>query len=127
MRLLNILSLMTMVISSILAYGTLALLVAYLIQNGIHALSWKLFTQDLNLNATESGLRAAIVGHFMIVGLAGILGTFLGIGMGIFLHQEIERKPFLRSLMTIVEITTSVPPSSSEPSLMHCGSSLWAF
>src|SRR4051812_27653436 len=58
------------------------------LQLGISGLSWTLFTQMTPApGSTEGGLANAIFGSVVMVGLATVIGTPIGILAGVFLAE----------------------------------------
>ena len=58
---------------------------------GVGGLSWDLFTKMTPPPGTEGGLLNAIVGSFIMVGLATLLGTPIGMLAGIYLAEYGQR------------------------------------
>ncbi|MBY4896243.1 phosphate ABC transporter permease PstA [Cupriavidus sp. AU9028] len=77
---------------------------------GIGGLSWDLFTQMTPApNTAGGGLANAIFGSFVMVGMATLIGTPLGILAGIYL-AEYGQKSYLASLIRFInDILLSAP------------------
>ncbi|MEY3486024.1 MAG: Phosphate transport system permease protein PstA, partial [Pseudomonadota bacterium] len=59
-----------------------------LLSNGLAALDWNMFTKDTPAPGSEGGgLRNAIVGSLMMVGLSVLVSTPVGILAGIYLTE----------------------------------------
>jgi len=74
--------------SAFLAIGVLALILAYVLVNGISYINFDFFTQ-LPKPAGESGggVSNAIAGSLLTVGIAAAMGIPLGIGAGVFVAE----------------------------------------
>lgn len=81
-----------------------------LFSNGIAALEWSLFTQDTPAPGTEGGgLRNAIVGSLMIVGLAVLVSTPIGILAGVYLTEFGDTSKTAEFTRFVTDIMLSAP------------------
>ncbi len=81
-----------------------------LFSNGFAALDWNLFTQDTPAPGTEGGgLRNAIVGSLMIVGLAVLVATPVGILAGIYLTEYGDYSKTAEVTRFVTDIMLSAP------------------
>jgi phosphate transport system permease protein len=95
-----------------MAIGLSALLwiLFVLFSNGIAALEWSLFTQDTPAPGTEGGgLRNAIVGSLMIVGLAVAVSTPIGILAGVYLTEFGDTSKTAEFTRFVTDIMLSAP------------------
>lgn len=95
-----------------MAFGLLALLwiLWTLFFNGFAALSWSLFTQDTPAPGSEGGgLRNAIVGSLLIVGVTTLVSTPIGILAGIYLAEFGGRSKFAATTRFVTDIMLSAP------------------
>lgn len=95
-----------------MTFGLLALLwiLWTLFYNGFAALSWDLFTQDTPAPGSEGGgLRNAIVGSLLIVGVTTLVSTPIGILAGIFLAEFGSRSRFAATTRFVTDIMLSAP------------------
>jgi len=95
-----------------MAIGLSALLwiLFVLFSNGIAALDWSLFTQDTPAPGTEGGgLRNAIVGSLMIVGLAVAVSTPIGILAGVYLTEYGDTSKTAEFTRFVTDIMLSAP------------------
>jgi phosphate transport system permease protein len=95
-----------------MAFGLLALLwiLWTLFYNGFAALSWDLFTQDTPAPGSEGGgLRNAIVGSLLIVGVTTLVSTPVGILAGIYLAEFGGRSRFAAATRFVTDIMLSAP------------------
>jgi phosphate transport system permease protein len=81
-----------------------------LFSNGIAALEVSLFTQDTPAPGSEGGgLRNAIVGSLMIVGLAVLVSTPIGILAGIYLTEYGDNSKTAEFTRFVTDIMLSAP------------------
>ena len=104
----------TGIVLSILAMGIglafLAWILATLLINGLGALSWTMFTADTPAPGSEGGgLRNAIVGSLMMVGLSTAISTPIGILAGIYLAEYGENNRFAQVTRFVTDIMLSAP------------------
>ena len=92
--------------------GLIALLsiLFVLFSNGIAALELSLFTQDTPAPGSEGGgLRNAIVGSLMIVGLAVLVSTPIGVLAGVYLAEYGDRSKTAEVTRFVTDIMLSAP------------------
>ncbi|MCM8621425.1 MAG: phosphate ABC transporter permease PstA [Candidatus Accumulibacter sp.] len=95
-----------------MAFGLLALLwiLWTLFYNGFAALSWDLFTRDTPAPGSEGGgLRNAIVGSLLIVGVTALVSTPIGILAGIHLAEFGGKSRFAAATRFVTDIMLSAP------------------
>jgi phosphate transport system permease protein len=95
-----------------MAIGLTALLsiLFVLFSNGFAALELSLFTQDTPAPGSEGGgLRNAIVGSLMIVGLAVVVSTPIGILAGIYLSEYGDTSKTAEFTRFVTDIMLSAP------------------
>lgn len=81
-----------------------------LFSNGFAALSWEFFTQDTPAPGTAGGgLRNAIMGSIMIVGVTTLVSTPIGILAGIYLAEFGATSKFAATTRFVVDIMLSAP------------------
>jgi phosphate transport system permease protein len=102
------------IVLSVLAMGIglafLAWILATLLINGFGALSLNMFTNDTPAPGSEGGgLRNAIVGSLMMVGLATLVSTPIGILAGIYLAEYGEGNKFAQVTRFVTDIMLSAP------------------
>ena len=87
-RWMNVIMLGLCMTAAFLAIGVLALILGYVLFNGISYINFDFFTQ-LPRPAGESGggVSNAIVGSLLTVGIAAAMGIPLGIGAGVFVAE----------------------------------------
>jgi phosphate transport system permease protein len=97
---------------SAMAIGLAALLwiLFVLFSNGLAALDWNLLTKDTPAPGSEGGgLRNAIVGSLMIVGLAVLVATPVGILAGIYLAEYGDHSKTAEFTRFVTDIMLSAP------------------
>lgn len=95
-----------------MSFGLLALLwiLWTLLYNGFSALSWDFFTQDTPAPGSEGGgLRNAIVGSLLIVGVTTLVSTPVGILAGIYLAEFGGRSRFAAITRFVTDVMLSAP------------------
>jgi phosphate transport system permease protein len=96
---------------TLLALVPLVLVVYYLIKQGAGALSWSFFTSDPTgrFLGDPGGVRSAIVGTVLIVGLASVIAVPLGIGVALYLVEYGKKSLFANVVRYFVDVMTGVP------------------
>ncbi len=94
-----------------MAFGLLALfwIIWTLLSNGLSALCVELFVQDTPAPGSEGGLRNAIVGSLLIVGVSTLVATPLGILAGIYLAEFGHQSRLAGVTRLVVDIMLSAP------------------
>ena len=95
-----------------MAFGLAALLwiLWTLFYNGFNALSWHFFTQDTPAPGTAGGgLRNAIVGSLMIIGVTTLVSPPIGILAGIYLAEFGATSKFAATTRFVTDIMLSAP------------------
>ena len=97
------------VIAMAIGLAFLAWILATVVINGFSALSGSLFTTDTPAPGSPGGLRNAIVGSLMMVGLSTLISTPVGILAGIYLAEYGERNKFAQVTRFVTDIMLSAP------------------
>ncbi|WP_313951073.1 phosphate ABC transporter permease PstA [Accumulibacter sp.] len=95
-----------------MAFGLMALtwILWTLFSKGFAALSWDFFTADTPAPGTAGGgLRNAIVGSLMIVGVTTVFSTPIGILAGIYLAEFGSSSKFAAATRFVTDIMLSAP------------------
>jgi len=95
-----------------MAFGLAALMwiLWTLFSKGFAALSWEFFTHDTPAPGTEGGgLRNAIVGSLMILGVTTLVSTPIGILAGIYLAEFGSTSKFAATTRFVTDIMLSAP------------------
>ena len=81
-----------------------------LFSNGLAAIDWNLFTQDTPAPGSEGGgLRNAIIGSLMMVGLSVLVSTPVGILAGIYLTEYGDQSKTAEVTRFVTDIMLSAP------------------
>ncbi|MGG7603454.1 phosphate ABC transporter permease PstA [Massilia sp. BKSP1R2A-1] len=84
-------------------------ILATLVKEGFGGLSTALFTMDTPAPGSPGGLRNAIVGSLMMVGLSTLVSTPVGILAGIYLAEYGENNRFAQVTRFVTDIMLSAP------------------
>ncbi|MET0981164.1 MAG: phosphate ABC transporter permease PstA [Telluria sp.] len=87
----------------------LAWILSTLLINGFGALSGSMFTLDTPAPGSVGGLRNAIVGSLLMVGLSTLISTPVGILAGIYLAEYGEGNKFAQVTRFVTDIMLSAP------------------
>jgi phosphate transport system permease protein len=97
------------VLAMAVGVGFLLWILATLLINGLSAMSPVLFTHDIPPPGEAGGLRNAIVGTVLMVGLSTLVSTPVGILAGIYLAEYGERNKFAQVTRFVTDIMLSAP------------------
>ena len=97
------------VLSAGVSAGILVILLLYVIRQGAAALNWEFFTQNpLPVGEPGGGIANAIVGTFVVVGVAAVFALPIGVGSGIYL-SEFGRNRFGDVVRFLADVLSGVP------------------
>ena len=109
-RLTNAWGMVTSMLAMGLGLAVLLWSLVVLFSNGFAALDWNLLTQDTPAPGTEGGgLRNAIVGSLMMVGLTVLVATPVGILAGIYLTEYGDQSKTAELTRFVTDIMLSAP------------------
>jgi phosphate transport system permease protein len=92
--------------------GLLMCVTYYLLSKGLRFLSWDIFTEvpiPIGMEGAPGGLKNALVGTGILIGLASIFGIPLGILGGVYLSEYSARSWLGTPLRFIADVLTGVP------------------
>jgi phosphate transport system permease protein len=89
--------------------GFLAWILVTLLMEGFHGLSVTLFTMDTPAPGSPGGLRNAIVGSLLLVGLSTLVSTPIGILAGIYLAEYGQNNKFAAVTRFVTDVMLSAP------------------
>jgi phosphate transport system permease protein len=89
--------------------GFLAWILFTLLKEGFHGLSMTLFTLDTPAPGSPGGLRNAIVGSLLLVGLSTLISTPIGILAGIYLAEYGQNNKFASVTRFVTDVMLSAP------------------
>jgi phosphate transport system permease protein len=98
-------------LGTLVALIPLGLIVYYLLSKGLGALSWSFFTTDPTgrFLGDPGGVRSAIIGTLLIVGLASLIAIPLGIGVALYLVEYGKQSRFANLVRYFIDVMTGVP------------------
>jgi phosphate transport system permease protein len=109
-RLANALGMVTSMLAMAVGLTVLLWILSVLFANGFAALDWSILTNDTPAPGTEGGgLRNAIVGSLMIVGLSVLVATPVGILAGIYLTEYGDQSKTAELTRFVTDIMLSAP------------------
>jgi len=97
-------------LSAIIALAFLFWILGVLIMKGVNALNWNIFIYEGSPPGyEESGLKHALVGQLILVGLATLIGVPLGIMAGTYLSEYGKNSKLAHAIRDISDIMMSAP------------------
>ncbi len=97
-------------LSAIIGIGFLFWILGVLVINGVDALSWTIFSEEgAPPGYEDSGLKHALIGQFMIVGVATLFGVPLGVLAGTYLSEYGQKSKLAETIRDISDIMMSAP------------------
>ena len=109
-RMANAWGMATSMVAMALGLTVLMWILLVLFSNGFAALDWDMLTKDTPAPGTDGGgLRNAIVGSLMMVGLAVLVATPVGILAGIYLTEYGDRSKTAELTRFVTDIMLSAP------------------
>jgi phosphate transport system permease protein len=97
------------VLAMVIGLGFLAWILFTLLVHGFGALSHTLFTLDTPAPGSEGGIRNAIFGSLIMVGLSTLVSTPVGILAGIYLAEYGQNSKFAAVTRFVTDIMLSAP------------------
>lgn len=97
-------------LSAMIGMGFLFWILGVLVINGVDALNWTIFSEaGAPPGYAESGLKHALVGQLMLVGLATFVGVPFGILAGTYLSEYGQKSKLAEIIRDISDIMMSAP------------------
>jgi phosphate transport system permease protein len=97
------------VLAMVIGLGFLAWILFTLLVHGFGALSHTLFSLDTPAPGSEGGIRNAIIGSLLMVGLSTLVSTPVGILAGIYLAEYGQNNKFAAVTRFVTDIMLSAP------------------
>jgi phosphate transport system permease protein len=96
---------------TVLALIPLVLVIYYLLERGLGAISWHFFASDPTgaFIGDPGGIKSAILGTIEIVGLATLIAVPIGIGVALYLVEYGRAGRFASLVRYFVDVMTGVP------------------
>jgi phosphate transport system permease protein len=110
-RVTNRIAMLAITLGLVLAFIPLVLVTWEVIAKGLHVVSWKFLTEDIPFSYRRQGpgMGPAIIGTFIITGMAALLAIPLGVFGAIYLNEYGKQKPLARAIRTMADVMTGVP------------------
>ncbi len=101
----------SLLVGTLIALVPLVLIVYYLLKQGLGALSWDFFTTDPTgrFLGPPGGVKSAIIGTILIVGLASLIAIPVGVGVALYLVEYGKKSVFAQFVRYFVDVMTGVP------------------
>ncbi|UFS62004.1 phosphate ABC transporter permease PstA [Sulfurimonas sp. HSL-3221] len=97
-------------LSALVGIGFLFWILYVLVANGIDAINWNIFVfEGAPPGYEESGLRQALIGQLILVGVATVVGVPLGILAGTYLSEYGQKSKLAEVIRDISDIMMSAP------------------
>ncbi len=98
-------------LATAVAIVPLVLIIVYILNKGLGALSVEFFTTDPSGNflGAKGGVKSAILGTIEIVGFAALVAVPLGIGVAVYLTEFGARGKLAQAVRFFVDVMTGVP------------------
>jgi phosphate transport system permease protein len=100
-----------LLVATLIALVPLFLVVYYLLQKGLGAISWDFFTTDPSgrFLGDPGGIKSAIIGTILIVLLATVIAIPLGVGVALYLVEYGKKSAFANTVRYFIDVMTGVP------------------
>jgi phosphate transport system permease protein len=100
-----------LLVGTFVALVPLLFVVYFLLKQGLGALSVHFFTTDPSgrFFGDPGGIKSAIVGTVLIVGLATVIAVPIGIGVALYLVEYGKQSKFAQTVRYFVDVMTGVP------------------
>jgi phosphate transport system permease protein len=98
-------------LATLAALVPLVLVVYYLLERGLGAISWHFFSSDPTgaFLGDPGGVRSAILGTIEIVALATLIAVPVGIGVALYLVEYGRGRRFAALVRYLIDVMTGVP------------------
>ena len=96
-------------LSVAIALGMLAVLLIYLLVQGVTGIDWSFLTSFASRHPDQAGIKAAILGSIYVVMVAGIVSFTLGVAAALYLEEYAARSKFARVAKINIANLAGVP------------------
>lgn len=97
-------------ISALIGIAFLFWILYVLVANGVEAINWEIFAfEGAPPGYEESGLKHALIGQLMLVGVATFIGVPLGVMAGTYLSEYGQNSKLAETIRDISDIMMSAP------------------
>lgn len=92
-----------------IALGMLAVLLIYIVVQGLGRIEWSFFTNFPSRFPERAGIQAALIGSVYVIAIAAFASFVLGIGAAIYLEEYARRHRFTRIIQVNIANLAGVP------------------
>ena len=96
-------------LSVCIALGMLAVLLLYLLQQGVTGIDWSFLTSFASRHPDKAGIKAAMLGSIYVVLVAGVVSFTLGVATALFLEEYATRSKFAKIAKINIANLAGVP------------------
>ena len=96
-------------LSVCIALGMLAVLLIYLLQQGVTGIDWSFLTSFASRHPDKAGIKAAMLGSIYVVLVAGVVSFTLGVATALFLEEYATRSRFSKIAKINIANLAGVP------------------
>ena len=96
-------------LSVCIALGMLAVLLIYLLQQGVTGIDWSFLTSFPSRHPDKAGIKAAMLGSIYVVLVAGVVSFTLGVATALFLEEYATRSKFAKMAKINIANLAGVP------------------
>ena len=96
-------------LSVCIALGMLAVLLIYLLQQGVTGIDWSYLTRFPSRHPDKAGIKPAMLGSIYVVLVAGVVSFTLGVATALFLEEYATRSKFAKIAKINIANLAGVP------------------
>ncbi|MEE3249739.1 MAG: phosphate ABC transporter permease PstA [Chloroflexota bacterium] len=96
-------------LSVVIALGSLAVLLVYLLVQGVTRIDWSFLTSFASRHPDQAGIKAAMLGSIYVVIIAGAVAFTLGVATALYLEEYAARSRFARIAKINIANLAGVP------------------
>ena len=96
-------------LSVCIALGLLAVLLIYLLQQGVTGIDWSFLTSFPSRHPDKAGIQPAMLGSIYVVLVAGVVSFTLGVATALFLEEYATRSKFAKIAKINIANLAGVP------------------
>jgi phosphate transport system permease protein len=100
-----------LLLGTLIALVPLVLVIYFLLKEGLGSWAGSLFSTDPNGSffGDPGGIRSAIIGSLLMIGLATLIAIPIGIGVALYLVEYGKQSAFANAVRYFVDVMTGVP------------------
>ena len=92
-----------------IALGMLAVLLVYLLVQGVTRIDWSFLTSFASRHPEQAGIKAALLGSIYVVIISGVVAFTLGVATALYLEEYAARSKFARIAKINIANLAGVP------------------